>query len=154
MREQAALLLSGDEEDGRHYDLIIGSDGSHTVQEFDYVYPNNGTTGPGRPVLYNIGNFLFHTPGRFGKSGALPYGTIVHVHLGRDDRPPHRPRFGSTELHCTVVDNRVVDYRPRICTADQAAELFATLGPHVNHRPGDAFATVIFRQEEGGSATT
>ena len=102
-------------------------------------------------MLYNIGNFLFHNPGRFGKSGALPYGTIVHVHLGRDDRPPHRPRFGSMELHCTVVDNRAVDYRPRICTAAQAAELFATLGPHVNHRPGDAFATVVFRREEEGS---
>jgi len=166
-REEAALLLSdpdSDDEDAnaaagpRHhrYDLVVGSDGSHTVQELDYVQPkasnsspsNRTTTGPGLPVLYNIGNFVFHTPGKFGKGGILPYGTIVHVHVGKD--ADGGPRFESMELHCTYVANKVVGYRPRICTPQQAAELFAALGPHVDHRPGDAFATVVLPSAAGG----
>jgi hypothetical protein len=127
MRQQAKLLVKKG-----GYDLILGSDGSHTVQEFDYVDKV--------PVLYNIGNFLFQTPGRFQKSTtkSLPYGLVTHLHLD-----PSGQRFKSLELHCTHVDNRKVHFQPRICTKSQAAQLFGSLGPHVRYRKGNSYATVM-----------
>ena len=103
-----------------------------------------------------------------GEAGMAATGTAIMVKV-RGDRVKESVRVAkmclvelmrrSTEARADSTcpwssGGKALENRPRICTADQAAELFATLGPHVNHRPGDAFATVIFRQEEGGSATT
>lgn len=120
------------------YDLIIGSDGSHTVKEFDYI------TDQKIPCFYDIGNFVFQKWGKFrrvvdGKE-VLPYGTVTHVILenGKLDR---------LEIHCTLIDNRIVMYRPRPCTISESIELFSSLGPYLNHRHGDLFATVDLRME-------
>jgi poly-gamma-glutamate capsule biosynthesis protein CapA/YwtB (metallophosphatase superfamily) len=120
------------------YDLIIGSDGSHTVKEFDYI------TDKKIPCFYDIGNFVFQKWGRFrrvvdGKE-VLPYGTVTHVILenGKLDR---------LEIHCTLIDNRIVMYRHRPCTISESIELFSSLGPYLNHRHGDLFATVDLREE-------
>lgn len=119
------------------YDLIIGSDGSHTVKEFDFI------TNQKTPCFYDIGNFVFQKWGKFrrvvnGKE-VLPYGTVTHVILenGKLDR---------LEIHCTLIDNRIVMYRPRPCTISESIELFSNLGPHLIHRHGDLFATVDLRK--------
>ena len=132
MKKQAAILV----DDGK-FDIVIGSDGSHTIQEFEYV---NGV-----PVLYNIGNFLFQTPGRFHKEkSVLPYGLVVHLRLDKETG-----RIASLELHCTHIDNRVVNFRPKICTGEQAAILFSTLGPYIDYIHNNTYATVHFF--EGGT---
>jgi poly-gamma-glutamate capsule biosynthesis protein CapA/YwtB (metallophosphatase superfamily) len=119
------------------YDLIIGSDGSHTVKEFDFI------TSKKTPCFYDIGNFVFQKWGKFrrmlnGKE-VLPYGTVTHVILehGKLDR---------LEIYCTLIDNRIVMYRPRPCTISESSELFSNLGPHINHRYGDLYATVDLRK--------
>jgi hypothetical protein len=119
------------------YDLILGSDGSHTVKEFDFITSKN------TPCFYDIGNFVFQKWGKFrrmldGKE-VLPYGTVTHVILehGKLDR---------LEIHCTLIDNRIVMYRPRPCTISESFELFSNLGPHLNHRYGDLYATVDLRK--------
>jgi len=120
------------------YDLIIGSDGSHTVKEFDFI------TKRRIPCFFDIGNFVFQKWGRFrslpdGKK-VLPYGTVTHVVLegGKLDR---------LEIFCTLIDNKVVNYQPRPCTVSESWELFSNLGPHLHHRHGDLFATVSLRKK-------
>jgi len=117
------------------YDLIVGSDGSHTVKEFAYVKADNKHV----PCFYDIGNFVFQKWGRFrtlpnGKK-VLPYGTVTHVILehGKLDR---------LEIVCTLIDNNRVHYQPRPCNAEEAAELFSSMGPHLQYRTGDSFATI------------
>lgn len=120
------------------YDLIVGSDGSHTVKEFDYI------TAKRIPCFYDIGNFVFQKWGRFrtldnGKK-VLPYGTVTHVVLdhGKLDR---------LEIFCTLINNDVVNYQPRPCTPFESLELFSSLGPHLHHREGDTFAIVHLRPQ-------
>lgn len=116
------------------YDLIIGSDGSHVVQKFDVAGERE------TPVLFNVGNFIFHTPGRFSSAHALPYGAIVHVQFD-----PVIRRFVSIELHCTHVDNHIVKFQPQECTPLQARELFASMGEYVIHHSNTTFATIKLR---------
>jgi hypothetical protein len=128
MRKKAAILAQ------HGYDLIVGSDGSHTVQEFDYV--------DNVPVLYNIGNFVFQTPGGFEKNDALPYGSVVNIYL--DDRG----QLSLLSLTCIYVDNRVINFQPRICTPSQATNLFSSLGEYVEHEEGAIYATIDLHQVE------
>eukprot|EP00562_Extubocellulus_spinifer_P019489 CAMPEP_0178582552 /NCGR_PEP_ID=MMETSP0697-20121206/23788_1 /TAXON_ID=265572 /ORGANISM="Extubocellulus spinifer, Strain CCMP396" /LENGTH=420 /DNA_ID=CAMNT_0020218297 /DNA_START=337 /DNA_END=1596 /DNA_ORIENTATION=- len=126
MRAQAKILV----DEGR-YDLIIGSDGCHCVHPFEYVR--------GIPVLYNVGNFIFHTPGRFYKNKRiLPYGLVVHVNFDRAG-------FASLELHCLHVDNKVVKFQSKICNGEQAASLFSTMGPHIVYHYNNTYATVYLK---------
>jgi poly-gamma-glutamate synthesis protein (capsule biosynthesis protein) len=120
------------------YDLILGSDGSHTVKEFDFI------TSKKTPCFYDIGNFVFQKWGKFrrvldGKE-VLPYGTVTHVIL-------ERGKLDRLEIHCTLIDNRIVMYRPRPCTISESFELFSNLGPYLNHRYGDLYATVDLRKK-------
>jgi Bacterial capsule synthesis protein PGA_cap len=120
------------------YDLIIGSDGSHMVKEFDYI------TDKKVPCFYGIRNFLFQKWGKFRRVvdgiEVLPYGTVTHVILddGKLDR---------LEINCTLIDNQIVMYRPRPCMISESIELFSSLGPYLNHQHGDLFATVDLRKE-------
>lgn len=126
MREQAAILV---EEGG--FDMIIGNGGSHLVGTFEFI----GSV----PVLYNIGNFVVQTRGKYKKKkDILPYGLAVHVSV------TELQRFGSLELHCIHVDNSVANYQPRICTADQAEVLFSSMvGPFVEYQQNETKAIVI-----------
>jgi hypothetical protein len=123
------------------YDLIIGSDGSHTVKEFDFV------TMKRIPCFYDIGNFLFQKWGRFqapdrrGKI-VLPYGSVTNVVLDKHGK------LDRMEIFCTMIDNNVVHYQPRPCTASESAELFATLGPHLHYESGDTFASVSLKPKK------
>lgn len=116
------------------FDLIIGSDGSHTSQAFDYVH--------GVPTLYNIGNFAMLTPGRFWMDEdpygdeLLPYGTVVHTLFDEDGH------LHEIQLHCIHANNLVTKYMPRPCNPGEAGRLFGTMGPHVQHVKGDVHATI------------
>jgi hypothetical protein len=123
------------------FDLIIGSDGSHTAQLFEYVH--------GVPVLYNIGNFAFNTLGSFYRykkdtngDKLLPYGMVVHALLDKSGK------FCALELHCNFVNNNSNAYTPRPCSQEEAKELFLSLGPHVVHVSGDLHATIRLRQQQ------
>jgi hypothetical protein len=37
------------------------------------------------------------------------------------------------EIHCTLIDNSLVEFYPRRCTLAGAQKLFDRLGPHVKH---------------------
>lgn len=123
------------------FNLIIGSDGSHTAQIFEYVH--------GVPVLYNIGNFAFLTPGKFSREEKdeygdklLPYGMVVHALLDKSGK------FSALELHCLFVDNSSNDFATRPCMQEEAKELFLSLGPHVELVPGDVHATIRLRERQ------
>jgi poly-gamma-glutamate capsule biosynthesis protein CapA/YwtB (metallophosphatase superfamily) len=123
------------------YDMIIGSDGSHTAQRFEWLdptSPTNATTATtpwSTPVLYDTGNFVFHTPGRFSRLDALPYGMVVHLKF-------RKQRLWRMELHCIVVDNLKIHYIPRICISKEAKQLFEKLGPPISYTEGESFGTV------------
>jgi poly-gamma-glutamate capsule biosynthesis protein CapA/YwtB (metallophosphatase superfamily) len=53
-------------------DLIIGH-GAHTVQEAECY--------KGRWIFYNIGNFIFNSPGRYYSTGAKPYGLMAELNI-------------------------------------------------------------------------
>ncbi len=109
------------------YDMVIGH-GPHVQQPVAFF----GDT----PVLYSLGNFVFSTQGRFQKLGNKdPYGLVAKTFIG----PKGIERI---ELRCILVDNLVVKYRPRACTAEERADSFAKLGPGVRVE-GDA-AVVVF----------
>ena len=125
MREQAAILV----EEGA-FDMIIGNGGSHLVGTFEFI----GKV----PVLYNIGNFVVQTRGKYKKKkDIMPYGLAVHVSVTKSQR------IGSLELHCVHVDNSVTSYQPKICTADQAEDLFSSMGPFVEYQQNETKAIVM-----------
>ena len=125
MREQAAILV----EEGA-FDMIIGNGGSHLVGTFEFI----GKV----PVLYNIGNFVVQTRGKYKKKkDIMPYGLAVHVSVTKSQR------FGSLELHCVHVDNYATNYQPKICTADQAQILFSGMGPFIEYQQNETNAIVM-----------
>lgn len=92
-REQATQLVAAG------IDLIVGH-GTHTVQPPEIV--------GGVPVIYNIGNFIWNTPGRFNKREVLPLGCAVRLSFNR------RQRFGPRlSLYPIIVDNDLTDFQNR-----------------------------------------
>lgn len=103
------------------YDLVVGHH-SHTVGSVERI----GKT----LVLYSLGNFVFSTKGRFWKMTDVPaHGLIARTYLGPAG-------FEGVELTCLSVDNTVVNYQPRSCTAAQQERVFASLGPAVRVQNG------------------
>lgn len=137
-RDAAAILVDAG------FDVIIGSAGSHTVKEFDWVN--------GNPVMYDIGNFVFMKPGywyRQDDEGRRPmtYGTVTHM-IVDDDGPKY------LEIHCTQNDQDKVHYKPRVCTREEADELFNNMGPYIDFTEGQTFATVDLRDQSKKSDAT
>jgi poly-gamma-glutamate synthesis protein (capsule biosynthesis protein) len=87
-------------------DLVIGHH-PHIVQAME-VYR-------GKPILYSVGNFIFSTPGRFGSFRQPGFGLVALCSIDAGG-------VRAMELRGLLVDNRVVDYRPRLLSADEVSE--------------------------------
>ncbi len=104
-------------------DLIIGH-GAHVVQDVEMI---NGCL-----VIYNIGNFVWNTPGRFSKCGAPPYGLAAALNFGSD------PDKGvGLRLYPIVTDNALTDFQNRLVTSVEFVDALEVLplGPHGLLRP-------------------
>lgn len=93
------------------YDMVVGS-GAHRSQPIEFI--------GSMPVFYGIGNFVFGTPGRWDDSYAAGMGLLVNLELSSRQSP-------RLSVRCLVTDNRVVAYRPRMCTPTEARGYLPTL---------------------------
>lgn len=131
MKDQARLLAN----EGK-YDLILGSDGSHTVQSMEVIVLDETAKGASTSgaedssrsaaalVVYNIGNFVFSTPGRYSKYNTPGFGSIVQLHYS-SARQQHQDDFElALQIHCTLIDNLKVKYIPQLCSPEESQELF------------------------------
>lgn len=100
------------------YDLVVGH-GPHIPQAVGIV--------DGTPVLYSIGNFVFHTKGRFQKIGVPSEMATATTYLGPEG-------FEAVELHCFQGDNRITKFRMPPCKPEQRAALWERMGPLVQPR--------------------
>lgn len=91
-------------------DLIIGH-GAHMIQEFEKRAHNL--------VLYSIGNFMFHSPGRYKKMQAPPYSGIVSLNL----QIVNDEIDIQLNLYPIVSDNKITNYQPRFATKSEFTHL-------------------------------
>ncbi len=96
-------------------DLVIGH-GAHMMQEIEQYR--------GRWVIYNLGNFVFNSPGRYRKfADAVPFSFAacldVDEQAGRLDL--------ALRLYPILTDNRVTEYQPRPVTRDELGEILEHL---------------------------
>lgn len=83
-------------------DIIIGH-GAHTVQEAELY--------KGKWIFYNIGNFIFNAPGRYGSTGAKPYGMMVSLKIEGSKIQP--------VIYPTYTNNKESDYNLRLLDDDE-----------------------------------
>jgi hypothetical protein len=103
------------------YDAVIGA-GSHVAQPIEVL--------DGMPVVYSLGNFVFTTNGRYAQFDQPGLGLALTTHS--------RPDGSLTlEVRCIANDNRLVNFQPQACTAEQAAAFLPTLHPELT-MDGDA----------------
>ncbi len=100
------------------FDLVVGT-GPHVAQPVGIV--------DGVPVLYSLGNFAFHTKGRFEKLGMPSESYTAVTYLGPDG-------FEAAELRCFDGDNRANRFRTPPCKPEQAVALWTRLGGLVQPR--------------------
>lgn len=108
-------------------DAVIGH-GAHTLQQIERV--------AGKTAIYNVGNFVFSSPGRYRKYKVTPYGlaALVRFAPGKDGALRMDAR-----LYPIHTDNRVVKYQPRPLTDAEFAALKTTLA----EKSGEGFATRV-----------
>lgn len=87
-------------------DLILGH-GAHMLQEIEYI--------EGHWVVYNLGNFMFNSPGRYQKMYALPYSLIARLDL----RMKGDKIILTLRLYPIYTDNRKNRYRGRFVTDEE-----------------------------------
>ncbi len=102
-------------------DLIIGH-GAHVLQPIEMI--------EGVPVLYNIGNFVWNTPGRFKSREVLPMGAAVSLTFARNQRGGPRLR-----LYPIVTDNDLTGFQNRPVTEDEFPEVARFLTSRLTGRP-------------------
>lgn len=88
-------------------DLVIGH-GAHIVQGAEMVN--------GRLVIYNIGNFVWNTPGRFRKHGVPPLGLAVSLTFR-----PRQQEGLVLRMYPLVTDHRITGYQNRLVTEEEFA---------------------------------
>lgn len=97
--------------------LVAGADtvmghGAHTVQEIE--------RHAGKTVVYNIGNFVFASPGRYDQFDVTPFGFAA---LLRFTISKEGALVVDARLYAVATNNRVVGYQPRPVTDTEFAEL-------------------------------
>lgn len=111
-KKRAALLADAG------FDLVVGH-GPHVAQPV-------GRVG-GVPVIYSLGNFVFHTKGRYQKRGVASESYTAVTYLGPEG-------FEAAELRCFQGDNRTTRFLTPPCTEAERASLFGRLGGLVQVR--------------------
>ena len=94
-------------------DLIIGH-GAHRLQEIEQYN--------GRWIIYNLGNFMFLSPGRYQFKKVTPYSLIAQLEV-TDTRQ-------SLKLYPIYTDNLKTNYQPRFVTEN---EFIAARDELLNH---------------------
>jgi len=95
-------------------DLVIGH-GAHQLQEIELY--------KGKWVLYSLGNFVFHSPGRYSSRGAPPYGLVARLDLEETAGTPKK----TLRLYPIQCDNTLTGFRTRPVTQGEFAEMQALL---------------------------
>lgn len=108
------------------FDLIIGHDGAGLPAKFLLVH--------GKPVLTNLGNFVWHPPTEVSRSTRVASGVVVHA-LVNDSGT-------LTELKLYCVENLEGFTRP--CLNAEARQLYQSLSTDgsVLHKKGDQYASI------------
>ena len=91
-------------------ELVLGH-GAHNLQQVQ--------RRSGRWVAFELGNFVFNSPGRYTKAGAPPYSLIARLIV----RPGPGGWSISVRLYPIVSDNRLTDYHPRFATEAEFADV-------------------------------
>jgi poly-gamma-glutamate capsule biosynthesis protein CapA/YwtB (metallophosphatase superfamily) len=103
-RETARRLIDGG------VDLIIGH-GSHTIQEIESYN--------GKWIIYNIGNFIFNSPGRYESTKAKPYGFIVKLIITSDKK--------QLKLYPVYTNNLETEYQLRFLEEDEFEDCYKNI---------------------------
>lgn len=114
-RDSAAALVAAG------VDLIIGH-GAHITQQAEVI--------DGCPVLFNIGNFVWNTPGRFNRLDVQPIGLAVGLHFNK------RQRVGpSLRIYPLLIDNDVTAFQNRPVTPEEFARAKSLIAAQLPTRP-------------------
>ena len=109
MRDAAGSMLAAGA------DLVVGH-GAHMLQHCSVT--DLGT------VAFSLGNFVFNTPGRYGKLDAPPYSLICRLQLA-EGVEGHLE--GELKFYPIVSDNRQTGFRPRPVNAEEARAVYEIL---------------------------
>jgi poly-gamma-glutamate capsule biosynthesis protein CapA/YwtB (metallophosphatase superfamily) len=90
-------------------DLIIGH-GAHTIQQIEYYN--------GRWIIYNIGNFIFNTPGKYESTLAKPYGFITELIIGFNEK--------ILKIYPIFTNNLETNYQIRFLSEDEFDDCYKT----------------------------
>lgn len=98
-------------------DLVIGH-GSHVFQEIERYR--------GRWIIYNLGNFVFNSPGRYNKKDIHPYSLVASLDAAADG--------GNItfllRLYPILSNNLVTKFQPRFLNRRQFSEVHSLLLDH------------------------
>ena len=96
-------------------DMIIGH-GAHQLQKIELI--------SGRWTLYNIGNFMFNSPGRYKKKNAPPFSLISRLVLtGGGDSGI----YGALRVYPIFTDNLLTNYQGRFVNREEFNEIHRML---------------------------
>lgn len=95
-------------------DLILGH-GAHKIQEIEYYNE--------KWIVYNLGNFMFNSPGRFDDYEDSPHSFIVVFSIIEKDTES----FKKLKLYPIFSDNKITNYQPRFLSQEEFELTTSTL---------------------------
>jgi poly-gamma-glutamate capsule biosynthesis protein CapA/YwtB (metallophosphatase superfamily) len=100
-------------------DLVIGH-GAHQIQEIERYRD--------KWILYGLGNFVFHSPGRYASKKAPPYGLVARLELEETKGKPGK----TLRLYPIQCNNLLTGFRTRPVTGNEFSETQALLLQHTD----------------------
>jgi poly-gamma-glutamate capsule biosynthesis protein CapA/YwtB (metallophosphatase superfamily) len=108
-------------------DLVIGH-GAHLLQDIEKY--------KGRWIIYNLGNFVFNSPGRYGKEKADPFSLAARLEAVKKNGEVRL----DLRLYPLFTDNRVTRYQTRPANeaeAEAVREVIVTRSPDPGRLRGE-----------------
>ena len=121
-------------------DMVIGQ-GAHHFQEIERYCR--------RWIIYNLGNFMFLTPGLFERNEAHPYSLAARISLSRDDARGDADIEAQVRLYVLYGDNRKSDLQTYVVSGDAFSEAVALLREASLKIPDNNFELVEGQDEVG-----